>query len=166
MNKNEIFNLIDGKVLVWNKNKLPSVSGVYIVFDEDENIYYVGKSANINKRWVNHHKIKYAARLGAYIGWIECGESEMSAFEESLILTLNPCFNGGGYTPNYISEVNISSDVHLKLISYCLDTDKTTKQAVDDFINSNIDKRHELNSDTISKSWNPAILLKRFCWAT
>ena len=53
----ENFNLNDlPEVKFSDKNKLPTVAGIYFAIDNKNKIWYVDKAQNINRRWMNHHR--------------------------------------------------------------------------------------------------------------
>lgn len=43
-------------VLLDSRDSLPIFGGVYIVFDSNQKVLYVGRSENIRARWINHQR--------------------------------------------------------------------------------------------------------------
>ena len=75
------------------KNCLPSVAGIYIVYVGSE-VLYVGRSINIKQRWSSHHKVGLISKHpGAKIAWIECDSLFLHDLEYGLIASLSPAEN-------------------------------------------------------------------------
>lgn len=82
-------------VSINDKNQLPSVSAVYIVFGLDKDCLYVGKAKNLKTRWANHHRFGMCVENGAQIiSWITAEESELPKLEQGIMLELRPLLNG------------------------------------------------------------------------
>lgn len=76
-----------------DKNKLPSISGIYFVFASNK-LLYVGRSVDLKQRWQNHHRYgQFKLIQDARIAWFECDSSLLPEFETSLIEFLEPDYN-------------------------------------------------------------------------
>ena len=81
------------------RSKLPNTAGVYFLYAGSD-IYYVGQSIDIKKRWKDHHidgKLALAAEVlvssSLRIGWIEVSKPLLSFTEIYLIGLLRPILN-------------------------------------------------------------------------
>lgn len=73
--------------------QLPSVSGIYIVFNDSE-ILYVGKAKNIRKRWSAHHRKQQLDGFGnVRIFSVPTGIYELDFTERYYIGLLKPLLN-------------------------------------------------------------------------
>ena len=81
-------------VLIENKDDLPEEPGVYFVIDES-NIYYIGMSNNIQRRWYSHHKQSYLNDLSNIkISYLDClPKHYLKNIESTLINHFKPSLN-------------------------------------------------------------------------
>lgn len=86
---------------------LPECAGVYIVFDADSVVLYVGRSVNIRARWTSHHRRKDLQAIdGIRIAWIEVTDVLLlPTFEAGLIARFNPKLN---FSIRSLSEESLS----------------------------------------------------------
>lgn len=77
------------------RNNLPPVSAIYIVYQQDK-LLYVGKTGNLKKRWLSHHRLVQFldAGSGVYIAWFPCNVEQLDVVEDTFIELLEPEFNG------------------------------------------------------------------------
>ncbi|MDJ0650495.1 MAG: GIY-YIG nuclease family protein [Xenococcaceae cyanobacterium MO_188.B19] len=80
-----------------HKSLLPSVSAIYIVFNESE-ILYVGQTKNLTSRWKSHHLLKSIREINdkqsVSIAWINYEqENLLTSLEKLLIEGLEPRLN-------------------------------------------------------------------------
>lgn len=81
------------------RTQLPSQSGIYVVVDAEEYVWYVGKTINLNARWngKGHHRYKQLSRTNnkrAYrIYWQNFPPSQLSEKENIYIDLFKPCLN-------------------------------------------------------------------------
>jgi excinuclease UvrABC nuclease subunit len=85
------------KVPVNNLKALPSVSGIYLVYDADGEVIYIGQAKNICQRWNSgHHKLgEIIAECGmnAYISWVEVPEWLLNRAENAAVRFYKPRLN-------------------------------------------------------------------------
>lgn len=88
---NDILNL--NRVRHQDKKLLPQAACVYFAVAKDV-ILYIGKTENLNKRWVGHHK-DYALSCidDVYIYYLQVDIGDLSMYEGSLIRRFNPALN-------------------------------------------------------------------------
>lgn len=83
----------DGIVTYDERQKLPSISAVYLVLNESE-LLYVGQSSNIRYRITGHHRLNEFDARATHIAWIESGEKENRlSLEKHMIAELAPELN-------------------------------------------------------------------------
>jgi hypothetical protein len=81
------------------RTQLPSQSGIYVVVDAEEQVWYVGKTINLNARWngKGHHRYKQLSRTNnkrAYrIYWQNFLPSQLSEKENKYIDLFKPYLN-------------------------------------------------------------------------
>lgn len=77
-----------------NKDDLPEQSGIYFVIDQSD-IYYIGMSLNIQKRWYNHHKQQALNSLPSIrIAYLDClPKHYLKNIESALIEHFKPKLN-------------------------------------------------------------------------
>ena len=94
------FNLLDlPSVKLSEKDRLPTTAGIYFAIGSNEQLWYVGKARNINKRWVNHHRYhqleKVNKKTPILLRWYECENDEniLTQLENYFIETYHPALN-------------------------------------------------------------------------
>jgi DNA-binding XRE family transcriptional regulator len=82
-------------VPIENSSKLPRIPGIYLAFDSLGVIQYIGRSANMKRRWYNHHrKYQLESMKGVRLAWIEVSElTLLPSIEEALITWFSPPLN-------------------------------------------------------------------------
>lgn len=79
-----------------DRHLLPRVSGIYFVCGTSE-IFYIGKSFNLNKRWELHHRqfqLELLSKLESIkIYWIKCDSNALTFLEETMISFYKPLMN-------------------------------------------------------------------------
>lgn len=82
------------------RDKLPSNSGIYVVVDCSNNVWYVGQAINLNARWAGkgHHRYPQLSRSNSKrqyrIYWKICSASELNQMEQYYIDLFIPSMNG------------------------------------------------------------------------
>lgn len=75
-------------------DKLPNCSCVYFVVDSTGRVLYVGKTKNLAKRWIRHHKIIEVRQIDSvHIAYLECDTDNLDETEKLSIIKFNPPFN-------------------------------------------------------------------------
>ena len=94
------FNLLNlPSVKLSEKDRLPTTAGIYFAIDSNNQLWYVGKARNINKRWVNHHRYhqleKVNKKTPILLRWYECENDEniLTQLENYFIETYHPALN-------------------------------------------------------------------------
>ena len=78
-----------------SRRNLPNKSALYFVFNEDDEILYIGKAGRLVKRWSSHHKLEELQQLSnVRIAWMECDAVIMNSSETALITHFQPLLNG------------------------------------------------------------------------
>lgn len=78
-----------------SRQNLPKKSGLYFVFDKDDEFLYIGKTGDLRKRWQGHHKLEELRQLeNVRIAWMECDKIIMDSSETTLITHFQPLLNG------------------------------------------------------------------------
>lgn len=95
-----------------SRKKLPKLSAVYFAIDGLDRVQYVGRSVDLNARWVSHHRQGDLRRIGDIrIAWLQTQPDLLDAVEGQLIQHFNPPLNRSH------QEVCINLPVSRKL--YC-----------------------------------------------
>lgn len=82
------------------RHKLPTGSGIYVVVDCNDNVWYVGQAVNLNARWVGqgHHRYTQLSRSNGkrqfQIYWVSCSLEELNQMERHYINLFQPSING------------------------------------------------------------------------
>lgn len=76
--------------------KLPEIPGIYFAIDRAENIQYIGRSRNINQRWISHHRTNELKEMrGVRIAYMKIVDVEsLPEIETALIQHFEPLLNG------------------------------------------------------------------------
>ena len=61
-------NILNQKHIFWFNANLPSKAGIYLVFDNSNNLIYIGESSNIQERHKTHSGVTYFSALRRHIG--------------------------------------------------------------------------------------------------
>lgn len=81
------------------RHKLPSISGIYVVVDCNDNVWYVGQAVNLNSRWTGrgHHRYAQLSRSNGKrnysIFWKSSVPRELDKMEQHYIKLLQPSIN-------------------------------------------------------------------------
>jgi len=78
-----------------NRSALPPCPAVYFVREGDR-VLYVGRSVNLQQRWITHHRYSQLKGLNnVRIAWLECSDpSLLPEIEAALIEYFQPSLNG------------------------------------------------------------------------
>lgn len=75
------------------RDKLPSICGVYFVM-ADRQLLYVGSAKDIRARWKRHHQAGAAAKAGATkIAWMQVRLRDLWTIEKTAIIERKPPLN-------------------------------------------------------------------------
>jgi GIY-YIG catalytic domain len=93
-----IIDSFSGQLTLCLRDRLPDHPGIYFVVGEPEQLFYIGQSKNLRKRWagVSHHRYKQFARKGLdkiVIKYILASVSELKELECQYIEQFNPLLN-------------------------------------------------------------------------
>lgn len=81
-------------LLLESRHSLPDKSALYFVFDEDDELLYIGKTVSLVKRWQGHHRFAQLEQLGnVRIAWMECDALLMDSSERTFITHFKPLLN-------------------------------------------------------------------------
>lgn len=88
------------------RNKLPEISGVYIVY-VGKRLLYVGQTSNLRNRIRSHHRLPQFVELNARMAWFEEGDRDRITLERELIDLLDPELNNSSvlYKPGSSKRV-------------------------------------------------------------
>ena len=77
------------------RSQLPKVAGIYFVFNRRKQVQYIGRSANIRQRWINHHKHSDLRDVGITIAWLKLDSTPQirAEIETALINLYKPPLN-------------------------------------------------------------------------
>jgi excinuclease UvrABC nuclease subunit len=76
------------------KHEFPEVACVYLVFDIEHTIHYVGGTTNLRNRWINHQKYEVCCQLQIpRIAYMKVSPQMVWELEAFLIRYLRPQFN-------------------------------------------------------------------------
>ncbi len=76
-----------------DRNHLPSKPGLYAIKSLGR-VMYVGKSADLKRRWGNHHRYRQASNLAwPHLAYITMSESRIHDAEKKLIARIDPPWN-------------------------------------------------------------------------
>jgi len=78
-----------------NRSALPPCLAVYFALEGDH-VLYVGRSVNLQQRWITHHRYSQLKGLNnVRIAWLECSDpSLLPEIEAALIEYFQPSLNG------------------------------------------------------------------------
>lgn len=108
--------------------KLPSEPAVYFVIDSLGDIQYIGKSANLKRRWYGHHRQKqFDAINDIRIAYLLMGKDLLESVEKALIDWLNPVLNNSATSNSSsntvdtaVKQVNAIQSIRAKAIAFAL----------------------------------------------
>jgi excinuclease UvrABC nuclease subunit len=76
------------------RKNLPSLKGLYFVLGDGE-IVYIGMTANFNKRFAQHHRLKsFITTKDVKIAWLQTDSEDLFSLEKEAISFFNPKLNG------------------------------------------------------------------------
>lgn len=81
------------------RHNLPSISGIYVVVDYNDNVWYVGQAVNLNSRWIGrgHHRYAQLSRSNGKrifsIFWKPFAPHELDRMEQYYINLFQPSLN-------------------------------------------------------------------------
>ncbi len=87
------------KVAFANRDSLPTFSGIYVIVDSKDIVWYVGQAQDIRKRWAGkgHHRYQQLLRTNKKrdysIYWKSFPVEELASWENHYISKLNPELN-------------------------------------------------------------------------
>jgi DNA-binding Xre family transcriptional regulator len=74
---------------------IPSAPGIYFCLSADGEVLYIGRSINISRRWIQHHRQKQLAQIdNVRLAWLEVSDTYLlPSIEKALIEYFNPSLN-------------------------------------------------------------------------
>lgn len=77
------------------RKNLPVAAGIYFAIDSLGSVQYIGRSANIKQRWLNHHRSSELQEVDRVkLAWIEVSDCSMlPEIESALIEWFKPILN-------------------------------------------------------------------------
>jgi GIY-YIG catalytic domain len=77
------------------RSQLPATQGIYFVLDASETVQYIGRSINIQQRWLRHHRYQQLTEIGfVKIAWLTVSNKNLLAqIEMALIDWFKPPLN-------------------------------------------------------------------------
>jgi hypothetical protein len=89
-----------------NRSALPPCPAVYFALEGDH-VLYVGRSVNLQQRWITHHRYSQLKGLNnVRIAWLECSDpSLLPEIEAALIEYFQPSLNGKLIPPQDIARI-------------------------------------------------------------
>jgi Cft2 family RNA processing exonuclease len=94
-----------------NLEGLPEDSGVYLVADDTNVVYYIGQSSNLNMALLTHDRLlDFQALNACKISYLVCDETELIEIELDYINYYNPPLNAG-ISLDKIESSSVSGDL-------------------------------------------------------
>lgn len=111
------------------RSRLPLCSGIYVVADINDFVWYVGQATNLRIRWTGktHHRypqlIRSNRKLNHQIYWKPCPLDQLDAQERYYIERFAPELNGckvRSYSPNYTKQSQVDRELRrlLKVLNH------------------------------------------------
>lgn len=108
---------------------LPVCSSIYFVLEEDK-VVYIGRSANLNNRWKDHHRLCQLSE-NAVISWLELSDPRLlDDIESALIEYFHPILNGSNIVKNDDRMTRFSISVPDDLDEFIRDYSKKQRRSV------------------------------------
>lgn len=78
------------------RSQLPTTPAIYLAIDAANQIQYVGRAVNLQRRWLQHHRYSELSDLGGVrIAWLEVSAPKLlPEIEKALIEWFRPPLNG------------------------------------------------------------------------
>lgn len=106
-------------VLLEQRSQLPATPAIYFAINAIGTIQYIGRSTNLQERWINHHRYSQLFDMGnVKIAWLDVSEpSLLPEIEKALIDWFQPRLNGSVCQLDGKPRITISlpPDVHQEL---------------------------------------------------
>lgn len=86
-------------LMLQERERLPDASGIYVIADSENTVWYVGKATNLRSRWrgKGHHRYKQLSRTNRkrqyQIYWSLCPSEQLDQQEKHYINALRPHLN-------------------------------------------------------------------------
>ncbi|WP_051039768.1 helix-turn-helix domain-containing protein [Synechococcus sp. PCC 7336] len=82
-------------VTLEERGDLPECSAVYLAINGQDKVQYVGRSANLYRRWIQHHRLNDLSKgTGVRIAYLEVDADLLDEVEAALIEWFDPPLNG------------------------------------------------------------------------
>lgn len=92
----------------------PKASGIYFVVDDESSVYYIGRSENINRRWLDHPQINNLRNLkNTKVAFLFLDSTFLNDVESKMIELFNPPLNK---TISKLKTANVLPGITVKLI--------------------------------------------------
>lgn len=90
-----------------NHRKLPNCPAIYFVLDDSETVLYIGRTGNLQQRWIAHHRWSQFANFSGNVrvAWMECTDASLLLESERVLIEhFQPLLNGSpAQTPKIIA---------------------------------------------------------------
>ena len=78
-----------------DRSLLPGVAAIYFAVDDSGVVQYIGKTKNLNRRWIAHHRLRELKSIpGIKISYMMLDTDMLGQVEDALIFWFKPPLNG------------------------------------------------------------------------
>ena len=129
-----------------SRSGLPTCPAVYFALEGDR-VLYVGRSGNLQQRWITHHRYSQLKGLNnVRIAWLECSDpSLLPEIEAALICHFLPPLNGSAVTSPVI-RLFLDERLKEKFKRVCSIKGTSMTEEIVRFIENSVEKNEELLS--------------------
>jgi excinuclease UvrABC nuclease subunit len=152
------------------RKTLPECPGIYFAIDDAGVIQYIGRSNNIQQRWLQHHRYSQLEVLeNVQIAWIQVSDSLLlPSIESALIEYFQPLLNNQISASGSTSDIRLSARVpsefqlqfKAKANSAGLNMSEALQKLASKFVKGEI-SLHEKECDRVSKLEREAAEVKQ-----
>lgn len=84
------------------RSQLPTIACIYFAIDSQDVVQYIGRSVNLQQRWVQHHRQRHLETMSSIrIAWLIIDTPELlPGIEAALINWFAPPLNGSDFLPS------------------------------------------------------------------
>jgi excinuclease UvrABC nuclease subunit len=127
-----------------SRSDLPTCPAVYFVLESDR-VLYIGRSGNLQQRWVNHHRYKQLKTISnVRIAWLECSDpSLLPEIEVALIRQFLPPLNDSAVTSPQIT-LFLDKRLKEKFKRVCSIKGTTMTEEITRFIEESVNENNDL----------------------
>lgn len=143
-------------ISIKEKSMFPDIPGIYFAIDSENNIQYIGRSINIRKRWLNHHRYRQLSSMeGVKIAYLHIDSVELlHEIEKALIAYFKPSLNCQTIPRISKSDLKFKQKREFPSTGLRLKREQTPRQ-------SNVAFRPELQRDDYGKFKSKGLGLKK-----